>query len=69
MSTSSYAIVSLLEKMQSPDSDYRFMALSDLSNELPKTTFTLDPSSESRLIAAITGLLQDKNGEVVNQYE
>ncbi|KAJ1565523.1 Cullin-associated NEDD8-dissociated protein 2, partial [Nowakowskiella sp. JEL0078] len=57
---------SLLEKMTSPDSDFRYMATNDLINELQKESFSLDEATEKKVSTAVVKLLEDKNAEVQN---
>lgn len=66
MSSSSYHITSLLEKMGDSDKDFRFMALTDLMCELQKESLTLDPDTEEKIADRLLMLLGDKNGEVQN---
>ncbi|QRW19786.1 cullin-associated NEDD8-dissociated protein 1 [Rhizoctonia solani] len=57
-----------IEKMQSPDSDLRFMALNDLANDLSKNQLgNQDEQSEAKLTRQVVSLLADKNSEVKNQ--
>jgi hypothetical protein len=42
------------------------MALNDLTNELQKENFSLEDSTEQKVIRAVLKLLEDKNGEVQN---
>ncbi|CUA71409.1 Cullin-associated NEDD8-dissociated protein 1 [Rhizoctonia solani] len=57
-----------IEKMQSPDSDLRFMALNDLANDLAKSQLgNQDEQSEAKLTRQVVSLLADKNSEVKNQ--
>ncbi|CAE7220838.1 unnamed protein product, partial [Rhizoctonia solani] len=57
-----------IEKMQSPDSDLRFMALNDLANDLAKNQLgNQDEQSEAKLTRQVVSLLADKNSEVKNQ--
>ena len=50
------------------DADFRFMATSDLTNGLldPQTESTLNDSYSYKVVEAVLGTLQDKNGEVQN---
>ncbi|ORX91195.1 Cullin-associated NEDD8-dissociated protein 1 [Basidiobolus meristosporus CBS 931.73] len=64
--TSAYMVASLLEKMTSSDTDFRYMATNDLTNELQKDSFQLEESTEKKVVAAVLKLLDDKNGEVQN---
>ncbi|KAG9075951.1 hypothetical protein FS749_012320, partial [Ceratobasidium sp. UAMH 11750] len=57
-----------IEKMQSPDSDLRFMALNDLASDLAKNLLAnQDENSEAKLTRQVVALLADKNSEVKNQ--
>uniref|UniRef100_A0A915D6E3 DUF3385 domain-containing protein n=1 Tax=Ditylenchus dipsaci TaxID=166011 RepID=A0A915D6E3_9BILA len=62
----SYQVSNLLEKMSSPDKDYRFMATNDLMSELQKDSITLDDDTERKVVKTLLKLLEDKNGEVQN---
>ncbi|KAF8933135.1 Cullin-associated NEDD8-dissociated protein 1 [Dissophora ornata] len=62
-----YLVSSLLEKMGSDDTDFRFMALNDLITELQSTTFHLEETTEKRVVDKVLTLMKDKNGEVQNQ--
>ncbi|XP_044156534.1 cullin-associated NEDD8-dissociated protein 1-like isoform X1 [Bufo gargarizans] len=66
MSSVTYHISSLLEKMTSSDKDFRFMATNDLMVELQKDSIKLDEDSERRVVKMLLKLLEDKNGEVQN---
>ncbi|XP_012738373.2 cullin-associated NEDD8-dissociated protein 2 [Fundulus heteroclitus] len=66
MSSVSYHISSLLEKMTSTDKDFRFMATNDLMLELQKDSIKLDEDSERKVVNMLLRLLEDKNGEVQN---
>ncbi|XP_054906325.1 cullin-associated NEDD8-dissociated protein 2 [Poeciliopsis prolifica] len=66
MSSVSYHISSLLEKMTSTDKDFRFMATNDLMLELQKDSIKLDEESERKVVNMLLRLLEDKNGEVQN---
>ncbi|MED6280203.1 Cullin-associated NEDD8-dissociated protein 1 [Characodon lateralis] len=66
MSSVSYHISSLLEKMTSTDKDFRFMATNDLMLELQKESIKLDEDSERKVVNMLLRLLEDKNGEVQN---
>ncbi|KAJ3191342.1 Cullin-associated NEDD8-dissociated protein 1, partial [Irineochytrium annulatum] len=54
-------------KLSNPDSDFRFMALSDLGAELKKDSNQLEESSEKKIVAAVIKSLDDKNSEVQNE--
>lgn len=45
----SYCVASLLEKVSSPDKDFRFMAANDLWTELSKQTLMLDEDTEYKV--------------------
>eukprot|EP00124_Ichthyophonus_hoferi_P003647 Ihof_evm2s330 gene=Ihof_evmTU2s330 len=66
MSTMSYTIQTLLEKMNNPDKDYRFMAANDLNIELQRGSFKITADAEGQVVKAVLALLADKNGEVQN---
>nr|CAB3227534.1 cullin-associated NEDD8-dissociated protein 1 [Phallusia mammillata] len=66
MANASYHISSLLDKMNSHDKDYRFMATNDLMTELQKDSIKLDDESERKVIKMLLKLLEDQNGEVQN---
>jgi len=66
MSSVSYHIANLLEKMASSDKDFRFMATNDLMSELQKDSIKLDDESERKVVKMLLRLLEDKNGEVQN---
>ncbi|KRZ36837.1 Cullin-associated Nedd8-dissociated protein 1 [Trichinella pseudospiralis] len=65
MSAVSYYIAHLLERMNSTDKDFRFMATNDLMRELQKE-ITLDVDSENKMVEMLLKLLEDKNTEVQN---
>nr|CAH8867623.1 unnamed protein product [Trichobilharzia regenti] len=62
--TANKSLTSLLEKMVAADTDYRFMAMNDLINELQVNTLRLDLQSEKRVVGLILRLLRDPSGEV-----
>lgn len=66
MASVTYHIANLLEKMQSTDKDFRFMATNDLMSELQKDSIKLDDDSERKVVKMVLRLLEDKNGEVQN---
>ncbi|XP_001606869.2 cullin-associated NEDD8-dissociated protein 1 [Nasonia vitripennis] len=66
MTSVSYHIANLLEKMTSSDKDFRFMATNDLMTELQKDNIKLDDDSERKVVKMLLKLLEDKNGEVQN---
>lgn len=64
-----FALQSLLEKMSSPDSDYRFMSLNDLLSILTSPNGSLaqaDTALAGRVIDGVVKSLDDANGEVQN---
>ncbi|KAH6599278.1 hypothetical protein BASA61_002618 [Batrachochytrium salamandrivorans] len=63
---SAYTVSQLLDKMTSSDSDFRFMAVNDLTVEVTKDYFILDEGTERKLVTAVLKLIDDKNGEVQN---
>ncbi|KAK9054826.1 hypothetical protein SSX86_025905 [Deinandra increscens subsp. villosa] len=58
------SIPGILEKMTGKDKDYRYMATSDLLNELNKEGFKLDNDLESRLSIIVLQQLDDAAGDV-----
>ncbi|KAH6565131.1 hypothetical protein BASA62_007514 [Batrachochytrium salamandrivorans] len=65
-SNPAYTVSQLLDKMTSSDSDFRFMAVNDLTVEVTKDYFILDEGTERKLVTAVLKLIDDKNGEVQN---
>ncbi|GMS77933.1 hypothetical protein PENTCL1PPCAC_108, partial [Pristionchus entomophagus] len=61
-----YTIANYLEKMNSKDKDFRFMAVSDLMAEFTKNNIKLDEDSERKVVRMLLRLLEDTNGEVQN---
>ncbi|GMT08797.1 hypothetical protein PFISCL1PPCAC_94 [Pristionchus fissidentatus] len=61
-----YTIANYLEKMNSKDKDFRFMAVSDLMAEFTKNNIKLDEDSERKVVRMLLRLLEDNNGEVQN---
>ncbi|KAL3515772.1 hypothetical protein ACH5RR_022674 [Cinchona calisaya] len=57
-------ITSILEKMTGKDKDYRYMATSDLLNELNKEGFKLDVELEAKLSNIVLQQLDDVSGDV-----
>ncbi|KAK1860268.1 hypothetical protein I4F81_002857 [Pyropia yezoensis] len=55
---------SWLAQFESDDRDFRFMATSDLLNELKKPAFSADESMQKRLSTAVLKLLRDPSSEV-----
>ncbi|CAG8545270.1 6413_t:CDS:10, partial [Paraglomus occultum] len=66
MTNTAYAVNQLLEKMDSSDTDFRYMATNDLMNELQKDVFNIDEPLERKVVAKILILMNDANGEVQN---
>ncbi|KAJ1702873.1 hypothetical protein LUZ63_002652 [Rhynchospora breviuscula] len=60
----SIAIVNILEKMTGKDKDYRYMATSDLLNELNKETFKVEADIEPKLTNSVLQQLNDAAGDV-----
>ncbi|KAI6032414.1 hypothetical protein EDC04DRAFT_2515879, partial [Pisolithus marmoratus] len=60
--TKSYLMNSLIEKMQSPDQDFRFMGLNDLLNEIKQdpNSFLGDESVENKVLRQVLKLVEDK---------
>ncbi|KAH8825088.1 armadillo-type protein [Flagelloscypha sp. PMI_526] len=67
--TKGYLMNSLIEKMQNPDQDFRYMGLNDLMNEIKTdpTSFSGDESVENKVINQVLSLVEDKISEVKNQ--
>ncbi|KAK7263770.1 hypothetical protein RJT34_31367 [Clitoria ternatea] len=57
-------LTGILEKMTGKDKDYRYMATSDLLNELSKPTFKADADLELKLTNIIIQQLDDAAGDV-----
>eukprot|EP00798_Chlamydomonas_sp_ICE-L_P008749 gene8749-33610_t len=62
--SSSTALVVILEKLASKDKDFRYMATSDLLNELQKDYFRTDADMEKRLCTMILKQLEDISGDI-----
>ncbi|KAF9587132.1 hypothetical protein IFM89_039649 [Coptis chinensis] len=58
------AISSILEKMTGKDKDYRYMATSDLLNELSKEGFKADIDLEGKISNIVLQQLDDASGDV-----
>ncbi|XP_052204710.1 cullin-associated NEDD8-dissociated protein 1 [Diospyros lotus] len=58
------ALTGILEKMTGKDKDYRYMATSDLLNELNKEGFKLDSDLEMKLSNIVLQQLDDAAGDV-----
>ncbi|RDB24577.1 Cullin-associated NEDD8-dissociated protein 1 [Hypsizygus marmoreus] len=67
--TKGYLMNSLIEKMQSPDQDFRFMGLNDLMTEIKQdqTCFLGDEAMENKVLNQVLALVEDKISEVKNQ--
>lgn len=66
---SPYALNGLLEKMSSPDSDFRYMSLNDLLGMLTSQSMNfaqMDPGVMSKLTDSVVRALDDSHGEVQN---
>ncbi len=46
------------------DKDFRYMACSDLTEELKRDTFKFDTNSETKVVDSILRLLEDSSGDV-----
>ncbi|TEB18995.1 ARM repeat-containing protein, partial [Coprinellus micaceus] len=60
--TKGYLMNSLVEKMQSPDQDFRYMGLNDLMTEIKQdpNSFQGDESVENRVLNQVLSLVEDK---------
>ncbi|KAK7468323.1 hypothetical protein VKT23_002837 [Stygiomarasmius scandens] len=67
--TKTYQMNSLVEKMQSPDQDFRFMGLNDLMTEIKAdpNCFLGDETVENKVLNQVLSLVEDKISEVKNQ--
>ncbi|KAF5339321.1 hypothetical protein D9611_009897 [Ephemerocybe angulata] len=67
--TKGYLMNSLIEKMQSPDQDFRFMGLNDLMTEIKQdpNSFQGDEAVENKVLNQVLALVEDKISEVKNQ--
>ncbi|KAF5385600.1 hypothetical protein D9757_006791 [Collybiopsis confluens] len=67
--TKTYQMNSLIEKMQSPDQDFRFMGLNDLMTEIKQdpSCFQGDESIENKVLKQVLASVEDKISEVKNQ--
>ncbi|KAF8168473.1 armadillo-type protein [Crassisporium funariophilum] len=67
--TKGYLMNSLIEKMQSPDQDFRFMGLNDLMTEIKQdpSSFQGDEPVENKVLNMVLSLVEDKISEVKNQ--
>eukprot|EP01119_Soliformovum_irregulare_P025203 TRINITY_DN9265_c1_g3_i1.p1 TRINITY_DN9265_c1_g3~~TRINITY_DN9265_c1_g3_i1.p1 ORF type:complete len:1236 (-),score=487.10 TRINITY_DN9265_c1_g3_i1:55-3762(-) len=59
-----FSIASTLEKMNSRDKDFRYMATADLVAELNKDTFKIDADYEKKLTTKVLQLLEDNSNTV-----
>ncbi|KAG8364032.1 hypothetical protein BUALT_Bualt19G0084000 [Buddleja alternifolia] len=59
-----YTLAGILEKMTGKDKDYRYMATSDLLNELNKEGFKIDVDLEAKLSNIIIKQLDDAAGDI-----
>ena len=60
------ALVVILEKIASKDKDFRYMATSDLLNELQRSTFKVDSELEKKLCNVVLTQLEDQSGDISN---
>lgn len=60
------ALVVVMEKIASKDKDFRYMATSDLLNELQKDTFKVDQELEKKLCGVVLTQLEDPSGDISN---
>ncbi|KIO24797.1 hypothetical protein M407DRAFT_244321 [Tulasnella calospora MUT 4182] len=69
MAPKSYMIQGLLDKMLSPDQDFRFMALNDMMTEVnnDRHIFQNDEATEVKVLKQVLALIEDKISEVKNQ--
>ncbi|EIW65195.1 ARM repeat-containing protein [Trametes versicolor FP-101664 SS1] len=67
--TKTYIMNGLVEKMQSPDQDFRYMGLNDLLLEIKQdpNSFLGDEASENKVLKQVLALVEDKISEVKNQ--
>ncbi|KAI0358837.1 ARM repeat-containing protein [Trametes cingulata] len=67
--TKTYIMNGLVEKMQSPDQDFRYMGLNDLLLEIKQDTnsFLGDEATENKVLRQVLALVEDKISEVKNQ--
>ena len=59
-----FRLGAILDKMDNRDKDYRYMACSDLSNELAKETFACSADEEQKMCESLMRLLGDSASEV-----
>ncbi|KAI9065798.1 ARM repeat-containing protein [Trametes sanguinea] len=67
--TKTYIMNGLVEKMQSPDQDFRYMGLNDLLVEIKQdpNSFLGDEATENKVLRQVLALVEDKISEVKNQ--
>ncbi|CDO71748.1 hypothetical protein BN946_scf184920.g32 [Trametes cinnabarina] len=67
--TKTYIMTGLVEKMQSPDQDFRYMGLNDLLLEIKQdpNSFLGDEATENKVLRQVLALVEDKISEVKNQ--
>ncbi|KAH9850563.1 ARM repeat-containing protein [Lenzites betulinus] len=67
--TKTYIMNGLVEKMQSPDQDFRYMGLNDLLLEIKQdpNSFLGDEAAENKVLRQVLALVEDKISEVKNQ--
>ncbi|KAI0825335.1 ARM repeat-containing protein [Trametes gibbosa] len=67
--TKTYIMNGLVEKMQSPDQDFRYMGLNDLLLEIKQdpNSFLGDETAENKVLRQVLALVEDKISEVKNQ--
>lgn len=51
-------------QIASKDKDFRYMATSDLLNELQKDTFKADPDIEKKVTQIVLQQLEDQSGDI-----
>ncbi|KAK4702038.1 hypothetical protein P7C70_g4189, partial [Phenoliferia sp. Uapishka_3] len=64
----SYAVQQLCTKLNNPDADLRYMALTDLISDIQRSgdTFGVDEATEHSTVEQVLALMNDTNGEVKN---
>ncbi|KAK9816878.1 hypothetical protein WJX72_006469 [[Myrmecia] bisecta] len=62
--SSSVTLNAILEKISSKDKDFRWMATSDLQNELSKDSFKTDGETERKLCNIVLQQLEDSSGDI-----
>ncbi|KAL2651460.1 hypothetical protein R1flu_019588 [Riccia fluitans] len=60
----SLAVGLILEKIASKDKDFRYMATSDLLNELQKDSFKADADTERKVTQIVLQQLDDASGDI-----